>query len=49
LFDDVATEPIKLRVHEELPDTVTAQPTLIEPLTINRANGTTTLGELRLS
>jgi L-ascorbate metabolism protein UlaG (beta-lactamase superfamily) len=48
IFVDVATEPIKARVHDELPDTVTAQPTLIEPLTVNRGKGDVTLGELHL-
>jgi L-ascorbate metabolism protein UlaG (beta-lactamase superfamily) len=48
LFADVATEPIKDRVHEELPDTITAQPGLIEPLRINRVKGDATLGELHL-
>jgi len=48
IFADVATEPIKDRVHEELPDTITAQPGLIEPLSVNRAKGEVTLGELHL-
>jgi len=48
IFADVATEPIKARVHDELPDTITAQPTLIEPLTINRGKGDVTLGDLNL-
>jgi L-ascorbate metabolism protein UlaG (beta-lactamase superfamily) len=48
IFADVATEPIKDRVHEELPDTITAQPGLIEPLSVHRAKGEVTLGELRL-
>lgn len=48
IFNDVATEPLKLRVHDRLPQTITAQPTLIEPLTVDRATGEVTLGELRL-
>jgi L-ascorbate metabolism protein UlaG (beta-lactamase superfamily) len=48
LFNDVATEPLKERVHDELPGTITVQPGLIEPVTIDRAKGDVTLGELRL-
>jgi hypothetical protein len=48
LFSDVATEPIKNRVHDELPETVTVQPGLIEPLTVDRAKGDISLGEIRL-
>jgi len=47
-FDDVATEPIKTRVHDELPDTITTQPALIEPLTVNVKSGEVRLGELNL-
>jgi L-ascorbate metabolism protein UlaG (beta-lactamase superfamily) len=46
IFDDVATEPIKSRIHEELPETITTQPALIEPLTVNRKTGEVRLGEL---
>lgn len=48
MFADVATEPLKERVHDELPGTVTVQPGLIEPVTIHRAKGDVTLGDLRL-
>ncbi len=48
MFDDVATEPLKQRVHDELPATITVQPALIEPVTIDRAKGEVTLGDLRL-
>jgi L-ascorbate metabolism protein UlaG (beta-lactamase superfamily) len=48
MFNDVATEPLKLRVHDELPQTITAQPTYIEPLTVHRGTGEVRLGELRL-
>jgi L-ascorbate metabolism protein UlaG (beta-lactamase superfamily) len=48
IFADVATEPIKQRVHDELPDTITAQPALIEPLAVGRAKGEVTLGEVHL-
>jgi L-ascorbate metabolism protein UlaG (beta-lactamase superfamily) len=47
-FSDVATEPIKERVHDELPATVTVQPGLVEPLTVSRSKGDVTLGELHL-
>lgn len=45
-FADVATEPIKERVHDELPAAITVQPGLIEPLTVSRATGEVTLGEV---
>ena len=48
VFVDVATEPIKQRVHDELPDTITAQPALIEPLTVSRSKGEVVLGEVHL-
>jgi hypothetical protein len=48
IFNDVSTELLKQRVHDELPATITAQPGLIEPLTIGRAKGDVTLGELHL-
>lgn len=48
VFVDVATEPLKSRVHDRLPATITAQPTLIEPLTVDRRTGAVTLGELGL-
>lgn len=44
-FADVATEPLKQRVHDELPDTITVQPGLIEPLVIGRRTGEVVLGE----
>jgi L-ascorbate metabolism protein UlaG (beta-lactamase superfamily) len=48
IFADVATEPLKERVHDELPGTITVQPGLIEPITIDRSKGDVTLGDLRL-
>jgi L-ascorbate metabolism protein UlaG (beta-lactamase superfamily) len=48
MFNDVATEPIKERVHDILPATVTVQPGLIEPLSVSRSKGEVTLGEIRL-
>lgn len=47
-FDDVPTEPLRLRLHDELPETVTVSPTYIEPLTVDRKTGDVTLGEVRL-
>jgi L-ascorbate metabolism protein UlaG (beta-lactamase superfamily) len=48
LFADVATEPVKERVHDELPETITVQPGLAEPLTVSRSKGDVTLGQLHL-
>ena len=48
LFSDVATEPVKDRVHDELPGTITVQPGLVEPLTVSRSKGDVTLGEARI-
>jgi L-ascorbate metabolism protein UlaG (beta-lactamase superfamily) len=48
LFADVATAPLKDRVHDELPATITAQPGLIEPVTIDRAKGDVAQGEVHL-
>jgi L-ascorbate metabolism protein UlaG (beta-lactamase superfamily) len=45
-FADVATEPIKERVHDELPAAITVQPGLLEPLTVSRSTGEVTLGEV---
>ena len=42
LFADVSTELLKERVHDELRETITAQPGLIEPVTIGRAKGDVT-------
>ncbi len=39
LFADVSTELLKERVHDELPATITAQPGLIEPVTIEPRQG----------
>jgi len=47
-FTDVPTEPLKQRVHDELPDTVTVQQALIEPITVHRRKGEVTLGDLKL-
>jgi L-ascorbate metabolism protein UlaG (beta-lactamase superfamily) len=47
-FADVATEPIKERVHDELPSTITVQPGLAEPLTVSRSKGEVTLGKIHI-
>jgi L-ascorbate metabolism protein UlaG (beta-lactamase superfamily) len=48
LFADVSTELLKERVHDELPATITAQPGLIEPVTISRSKGDVTVGDVRI-
>jgi L-ascorbate metabolism protein UlaG (beta-lactamase superfamily) len=48
LFADVSTELLKERVHDELPATITAQPGLIEPVTISRDKGDVTVGDVRI-
>jgi L-ascorbate metabolism protein UlaG (beta-lactamase superfamily) len=48
LFADVSTELLKERVHDELPAIITAQPGLIEPVTISRDKGDLTVGEVRI-
>ena len=47
-FADVSTELLKERVHDELPATITAQPGLIEPVTIDRGKGDVTVGDVRM-
>ena len=49
IFNDVSTETLRLRVHDELPETITASPTYIEPLTIDRSPGDITLGQVHLA
>jgi L-ascorbate metabolism protein UlaG (beta-lactamase superfamily) len=45
VFIDLATEPLKMRVHERLPESRTIQPVYVEPVTIGRKTGTITQGE----
>jgi L-ascorbate metabolism protein UlaG (beta-lactamase superfamily) len=48
LFNNVATETIKERVHDEFPASVTVQPALIEPVTISRSDGAVAVGEVHV-
>lgn len=48
VFNDVATVPLKDRVHDELPNIVTVQPGLLEPVSFDRSNGAVNLGEVTL-
>lgn len=45
VFIDMATEPLKMRVHEELPAASTVQPVYVEPVTIGLKTGVITLGD----
>jgi L-ascorbate metabolism protein UlaG (beta-lactamase superfamily) len=45
LFIDMATEPLKMRVHEELPAAATVQPVYVEPVTIGLKTGVITQGD----
>jgi L-ascorbate metabolism protein UlaG (beta-lactamase superfamily) len=46
VFIDLATEPLKMRVHEELPEASTVQPVYVEPVTIGLKTGVITQGDL---
>ncbi|MGD0700818.1 MAG: hypothetical protein ABSA02_13135 [Trebonia sp.] len=48
LFNNVSTETIKERVHDEFPASVTVAPALIEPVTISRSDGGVAVGEVRV-
>jgi L-ascorbate metabolism protein UlaG (beta-lactamase superfamily) len=39
VFIDMATEPLKMRVHEELPAASTVQPVYVEPVTVGLKSG----------
>jgi L-ascorbate metabolism protein UlaG (beta-lactamase superfamily) len=45
VFIDLATEPLKMRVHEQLPQAHTIQPVYVEPVTIGLKTGTITQGD----
>ena len=45
VFIDLATEPLKMRVHEELPESRTIQPVYVEPVTIGLKSGLVSQGE----
>jgi len=48
LFNNVSTETIKERVHDEFPASATVQPGLIEPVTVRRSTGDVTVGDVRV-
>ncbi len=45
VFIDLATEPLKMRVHEELPEASTVQPVYVEPVTVGLKSGIITQGD----
>jgi L-ascorbate metabolism protein UlaG (beta-lactamase superfamily) len=45
VFIDMATEPLKMRVHEELPAASTVQPVYVEPVTIELKTGVIIQGD----
>jgi len=46
VFIDLATEPLKMRVHQELPEASTVQPVYVEPVTIGLKTGVITQGDV---
>jgi L-ascorbate metabolism protein UlaG (beta-lactamase superfamily) len=48
LFNNVSTETIKERVHDEFPASVTVQPALIEPVRVSRSDGAVAVGEVHV-
>lgn len=45
VFIDMPTEPLKMRVHEQLPAASTVQPVYVEPVTIGMKSGLVTVGD----
>jgi L-ascorbate metabolism protein UlaG (beta-lactamase superfamily) len=45
IFLDMATEPLKMQVHEQLPEATTIQPVYVEPVTIGMKSGIVTVGD----
>jgi L-ascorbate metabolism protein UlaG (beta-lactamase superfamily) len=45
VFLDMATEPFKMRIHEQLPATVTIQPVYVEPVTVDMKSGEVHIGD----
>ena len=45
VFIDLATEPLKMRVHEQLPAASTIQPVYVEPVTIGMKSQLITVGD----
>jgi L-ascorbate metabolism protein UlaG (beta-lactamase superfamily) len=48
MFADVATVPLKDRVHDEFPEIITVQPGLVEPVTFDRDGGEVVVGEVKV-
>jgi L-ascorbate metabolism protein UlaG (beta-lactamase superfamily) len=47
VFIDMPTEPLKMRVHEQLPEAATIQPVYVEPVTVSMKSGAVAVGEGR--
>jgi len=45
IFLDVATEPLKMQVHEQLPQTTTIQPVYVEPVALGMKSGMVKIGD----
>jgi L-ascorbate metabolism protein UlaG (beta-lactamase superfamily) len=45
VFIDMPTEPLKMQVHEQLPDGTTIQPVYVEPIAINLKAGVISVGD----
>jgi hypothetical protein len=45
VFIDLATEPLKMRVHEQFPAASTIQPVYVEPVTIGMKSHLVTVGD----
>ena len=45
VFIDMPTEPLKMRVHERLPEASTIQPVYVEPVTISMKSGVVAIGD----
>lgn len=44
-FIDMPTEPLKMRVHEDLPAATTVQPVYVEPVTVGMKSGLVSVGD----
>jgi L-ascorbate metabolism protein UlaG (beta-lactamase superfamily) len=45
VFIDMPTEPLKMRVHEHLPDATTVQPVYVEPVNVSMKTGAVAIGD----
>ena len=45
IFLDMATEPLKMRVHEKLPTATTVQPVYVEPVAVGMKSGVLSIGD----